>query len=212
MRQKALENGCCVLMCTTGYFGIHFLRERHDIITIRGNSMNPTLKDGDMVYVRKICRDTLPFTHTKLEHGDIVYFRNPTKPNQIDVKRIIGVQKDVVTPVKNTLKADKEPVPARIKQGYVFLEADNMYQYYRQEDSNRFGQVPAGLILGIVKSRIFNADWSLDYKDFTEDRAIPKERVQVHEWKQERLDFLKELSHDDMLQPGAVHGQEKSGD
>ena len=117
----------------------------------------------------------------------------------MDVKRVIAMSKDVVTPVRNTLKADKDPVPIRVKPGYVFLEADNMYQYYRQEDSNRFGIVPSGLIHGVVRCKLVDASFSWDYKDFDEDRAIPKDRVKVHEWKQEQVGGLGDMKHENML-------------
>ena len=195
------ENALLVFCGTTGYFGIEFLRNYHDILTIRGQSMAPTLYDGDKVYCQKFCNDgfTEGFSYPNLKHGDIVYFRNPLKPDQMDVKRVIAMGKDVVTPVRNTLKADKDPVPIRVKPGYVFLEADNMYQYYRQEDSNRFGVVPAGLIHGIVRVKLCDKHHNWEYVDFEEDRAIPKERVQIHEWKKEVVPSLKDMKHDDML-------------
>jgi len=162
--------------------------------------MFPTLKDGDRVYCQKFCHGALTdYSYINLQHGDIVYYRNPLKPDQMDVKRVIAMSKDVVTPVKNTLKADKEPVPIRVKPGYVFLEADNMYQYYRQEDSNRFGIVPAGLIHGVVRMKLVDKDFSMEYVDFDEDRAIPKERVKIHEWKKDVKEDLGDLKHEDML-------------
>ena len=139
----------------------------------------------------------------------MVIFRNPTYPDSIDVKRLIGKHRDTVTPVKNTLKADTEPVPVYIKKGYMFLEGDNMYQNQRQHDSNRFGIVPEGLTIGLVLGRIdapfiIPSFLALVLKDLflqTIPRAIPKKRVQLHDWIKHIEDDLEDLKHEDMLEP-----------
>ena len=155
-----------------------------------------------------------------LKHGDLVIFRNPTYPDSVDVKRLIGKHRDTVTPVKNTLKADTEPVPVYIKKGYMFLEGDNMYQNQRQHDSNRFGIVPEGLTIGLVLGRIdapflipsFLALGIPHMKDLflqTIPRAIPKKRVQLHEWIKHIEDDLEDLKHEDMLEPKASKRESK---
>ena len=48
-------------------------------VTVRGPSMAPALKDGDVVLVRRT---------TKAKVGDIVLVRWPSRPTQLSVKRV----------------------------------------------------------------------------------------------------------------------------
>jgi signal peptidase I len=50
-------------------------------VTVRGPSMAPALKDGDVVLVRRT---------TKAKVGDIVLVRWPSRPQQLSVKRVAG--------------------------------------------------------------------------------------------------------------------------
>jgi nickel-type superoxide dismutase maturation protease len=49
-------------------------------VTVRGPSMAPTLKDGDVVLVRRARR---------AKPGDIVLVRWPSRPRQLSIKRVL---------------------------------------------------------------------------------------------------------------------------
>ncbi|WP_237774134.1 S26 family signal peptidase [Actinosynnema sp. ALI-1.44] len=50
-------------------------------VTVRGPSMAPTLKDGDVVLVRRAA---------KAKPGDVVLVRWPARPGQLSIKRVAG--------------------------------------------------------------------------------------------------------------------------
>ena len=50
-------------------------------VTVRGPSMAPTLRDGDVVLVRRTSR---------AKPGDVVLVRWPSRPGQLSVKRVRG--------------------------------------------------------------------------------------------------------------------------
>ncbi|OLY83415.1 Mitochondrial inner membrane protease subunit 2 [Smittium mucronatum] len=109
-----------------------------------------------------------------LKRGDVVTLHSPTNPSDVLVKRIIGLPGDMIRPLKNTPQhADNHqnlPDRLQIPSGHCWVEGD---EGFHSIDSNSFGYVPLGLVIGRasfvvypfsnfgpVKSRI--PDWKRD--------------------------------------------------
>ncbi len=79
-------------------------------------SMNPTILDGDLIYVNKAAYDLrIPLTMHRLarwsdpQKGDIVIFFSPEDGTRL-VKRVIGQPGDKIEMRKNVLYLNEEPV------------------------------------------------------------------------------------------------------
>ena len=79
-------------------------------------SMNPTILEGDLIYVNKVAYDLrLPLTNYRLarwsdpERGDIVICFSPDDGTRL-VKRVVGLPGEIVEMRDNTLLLNAEPV------------------------------------------------------------------------------------------------------
>lgn len=95
-----------------------------DLSSISGASMQPTLLDGDKVWVNKLAYDVkIPFTEISLaetgepERGDIVII-DSKKAHKRLVKRIVGVPGDTIYMQNNTLVINGEAA------GYEVLDRE----------------------------------------------------------------------------------------
>ena len=86
-----------------------------DLNSISGRSMQPTLLDGDKVWVNKLAYDVrVPFTdiflasHTDPERGDIVIIDSEAAEKRL-VKRIVGLPGDTIYMRNNTLVINGQP-------------------------------------------------------------------------------------------------------
>lgn len=110
---------------------------------VEGASMQPTLNPdgphaGDVVYLNKwACRQF------KFNRGDIVSFVSPRDPSECFLKRIIGLEGDVVKKRKNKNKRNERIVYVKVPQGHCWVEGDN---HKHSIDSNDFGPLSMGLI------------------------------------------------------------------
>jgi signal peptidase I len=130
--------------------------------TVRGNSMRPTLEDGDWLYVNKWTY----FHGTAPRVGEVVVFSEPTQEASSRkiflVKRIIADAGDVVHIVDGRLMINGEeqaenytdvPIengdfgPYTVAPDHYFVLGDNR-RMNRSKDSRYFGAVPRELILG----------------------------------------------------------------
>lgn len=96
---------------------------------LSGDSMSPTIHDGDVV----ISNSTL--LRNKIELGDIVVMMI-NQGHRRYLKRVVGVE--------NMLAFFRSDVPYCLKEGEYWLEGDNTRQSY---DSRDFGPVPEGRII-----------------------------------------------------------------
>lgn len=119
--------------------------------SVEGVSMQPLLNhskdDGkDRVFVLRLLYNPLinekPLIEDMVSRGEVVSILSPKNPNESFVKRIVGMPGDLVKTIRH--KRDYVLVP----QGHCWIEGDNFEKSY---DSNAFGCVPLGLILGKVK-------------------------------------------------------------
>lgn len=134
----------------------HFL---FHVSAVRGNSMQPTLSEGEWLFINK----TLRYTGS-LQRGDIVVLREPGSEEEPTflVKRVVGLAGDEVhirrgklyvngkeadEPYTDTSIEDGRFEPLTVEKGYVFVMGDNRRRY-ASNDSRSFGAVPLSLVEG----------------------------------------------------------------
>ncbi|MEC0229657.1 signal peptidase I [Paenibacillus alba] len=132
-----------------------------NLSTVRGNSMQPTLQEGEWLFVNKA------ITYFKApKRGEIVIIKESEDftlaQHLFLVKRVVAVSGDEVQgragflyingvkieePYTDTLIQDGDFGPTQIGQGNVFVMGDNRHAA-ASADSRRFGAVPTSLIQG----------------------------------------------------------------
>ncbi|CAK7263126.1 hypothetical protein SEPCBS57363_000409 [Sporothrix epigloea] len=113
-----------------------------EVTRIEGPSMYPFLNsqfneslERDWVINRKL------YAQDDLKRGMVVFLRSPYRPEVVSVKRIIGLEGDVVQ--------TRKPYPTpyvRIPTGHMWVEGDAGVG--KSLDSNTYGPVSIGLITG----------------------------------------------------------------
>ena len=118
------------LLCVLPSFLI--IREFYSIRLVKGDSMLPTLKPKDLVLINH-------FSSMKLD--DLVVLKLPTNSKLEIVKRVVAIEGDVI--IRNNNLID-------IPEGHIWVEGDSK----DSTDSNSFGCVSKGLVLGTVVYKI----------------------------------------------------------
>ncbi|MDQ0195221.1 signal peptidase I [Paenibacillus wynnii] len=131
-----------------------------NISTVKGQSMQPTLWEGEKLFINKI---TLSFANPK--RGDIIVLHDPsTGMNRKEylVKRVIGIPGDVVEvrdhllyvngkvkvePYIDTAIQDSDFAPITIDADSFFIMGDNRHAG-ASKDSRYFGFVTKDIIVG----------------------------------------------------------------
>lgn len=103
-------------------------------VTVVGNSMSPTLRDGEKRLARRLRRAP--------RRGEVIVFRVPDDQLPCRIKRVAAVAGD---PVPDWL-TPALPDLARIPAGHVAVVGDNP----RSQDSRQLGLVDCHDILGAV--------------------------------------------------------------
>ena len=124
------------------------------VYVVDGVSMEPTLAPGQRLLVWRPCGD--------LTRGDLVVFRNPIEPDEVMVKRILGLPSERVEVAAERLFVGGfeigEPYvkvgtrtgalePQTVFEGHYFLLGDNRTE---SVDSRRLGPIPRRLVVGKV--------------------------------------------------------------
>jgi signal peptidase I len=122
-------------------------------IRVEGNSMEPSLHDGEFVVVNR-----LAYWRASPQRGDIVVFHFPLDPNRRFIKRVIGLPGDVVQVQAGDLYVNgfllDEPYIAAaprysgewtVGETQVFVLGDNRNN---SSDSQNWGMLPLGEIIG----------------------------------------------------------------
>lgn len=92
------------------FFGFLFVSS-YDLLHVQGQSMEPTLEDGDILIINENIED--------VENGDIVVYEDPSKDKYI-VHRIIQSNDDAYI-----LKGDNNDYPDKpIEESYIFAEVE----------------------------------------------------------------------------------------
>jgi signal peptidase I len=107
------------------------------ISKIKGNSMSPTLKDGDYVQL-----EGFPFLDSRIKLNDIVIFDSPDGDSEF-VKRVVGLPGD---------RYIHKGIEHEIKQGEYFVMGDNRDN---SNDSRDFGPIDATFkVKGYSKNKV----------------------------------------------------------
>ncbi|SCU86247.1 LAMI_0D01090g1_1 [Lachancea mirantina] len=113
------------------------------VAKIEGSSMRPTLNPNETIPSDWVLlwkwgvQDAM-----NLRYNDVILFKAPYNPTKVYCKRIKGVQFDSVS--------TNYPYPREIVQiprNHVWVEGDNTFHSI---DSNTFGPISTGLVLGKV--------------------------------------------------------------
>ena len=109
---------------------------------VEGISMQPVFnpewdrrRAKDVVLLNRI------WDYQTVKRGDVVVLTSPVEPKEILIKRVIGLEGDVVKTKIGLTRVLEEKV--RIPKGYVWIEGDHPSL---SKDSNMFGPVPLGLL------------------------------------------------------------------
>lgn len=111
------------------------------VAKIEGSSMRPTLNPDqvsptDWVLLWKFGAKNI----NNLKKNDVVLFKSPINPKKVYCKRIKGMQHDSIR--------SRHPYPkeiVHIPRNHIWVEGDNVYHSI---DSNNFGPISTGLVLG----------------------------------------------------------------
>lgn len=146
-------------------------------VAIEGDSMAPTLRDGDRVLVPRYETWLHRLGVGDFDRGDVVYFPDPLSEGLLRphlIKRIVAVEGDIVairdgilhidgvpqteTYLPDTWRPRVEMGPVEVPSGHVWVMGDNRSPL-GSVDSRRFGPVAAGAIEG----RAAVVLWPLDH-------------------------------------------------
>jgi mitochondrial inner membrane protease subunit 2 len=120
-----------------------------NVTWIQGGSMKPALNPDesfgwrDMVLMWKYGQRS----QGVIQVGDIVMVRSPLEPEKILVKRVVGVGGDEII-----TKPSYPKRTCKVPSNHIWIEGDNSSQSI---DSNTFGPVSLGLLLGKATKIIF---------------------------------------------------------
>lgn len=129
---------------------------------IRGRSMEPSYRSGDLLLVGSLGRRAPA-------RGDVVVLRNPTDPDAHDLKRVIGLPGESVSLADGSLYVDGAHLPEPYLGGLPAtlglerrdwtLPADRFFvlsdNRARGTDSRHFGPVRRSAIIGKVYVKVW---------------------------------------------------------
>ncbi|KAK0643551.1 peptidase S24/S26A/S26B/S26C [Cercophora newfieldiana] len=112
------------------------------VTLINGPSMYPYLNPQYHESLRRdLCLVFKLYAQWNLKRGMLVTFRNPNDPEKITVKRIIGLEGDVIHA--------RPPYPheyVHVPEGHIWVEGDGE----KSKDSNYYGPISVRLITGRI--------------------------------------------------------------
>lgn len=136
------------------------------LATVSGESMMPSLSDGDMVFLNRISN-----FFSDPQAGDVVAFPNPSNPAEYYIKRVVGVPGDVIDLINGIFYVNGQPLddafsvepvlaignvdfPVTVEEGRFFVLGDNRN---RSKDSRHIavGNVSGDNMVGRVAFRIW---------------------------------------------------------
>ncbi|XP_063698597.1 mitochondrial inner membrane protease subunit 2 [Culicoides brevitarsis] len=109
------------------------------VARVDGTSMQPCLNSQNSSTPDYVLLSRTAVRNLEFNRGDVVSVISPKDPNQRIIKRIVGLEGDLIPTLGYNLKHVKVP------EGHVWIEGDNSQNSL---DSNNFGPVSVGLITG----------------------------------------------------------------
>lgn len=132
---------------------------------VSGDSMSPTLRNGEMVAVNK-----LVYSLRGPQAGEVVVFKNPTGNPEMPVfiKRVIATAGETVAIADGIVYVNGQPLEEEyiaimtmgqmdlllLQPGYIFVLGDNRYPH-QSWDSRGFGPVLQREVIGRAEVVIF---------------------------------------------------------
>ena len=89
---------------------------------VDGNSMSPTLSDGDMVVLNRFS-----YVFSSPRAGDIVAFPNPNNPSEHFIKRVIGMPGDTIDLREGVFYLNAVPLDDDFSRDVVFALGDMVF-------------------------------------------------------------------------------------
>lgn len=131
-------------LCAAG--GAALLRSRYVAVRVEGASMEPTLRTGDWVLVRRARIE-------RVQRDQIVVFEHPDRGAQDDppwlIKRTVAVPGDEVP--RDRVPALRHNEERRVPPGALVVLGDNSAASF---DSRQAGYFAADTLLGVVVRRL----------------------------------------------------------
>ncbi|EPS43472.1 hypothetical protein H072_2520 [Dactylellina haptotyla CBS 200.50] len=153
---------------------IFFFDNVYHISWVSGRSMYPTFLPDSNAGMRDLILLKKWNAKNNLKRGEVVVYRSPVDPEVTAIKRVVGLEGDVVL--------TKKPFPVSevvVPRNHVWVEGDDIHSH----DSNHFGAISMHLIQARVThivwpfSRLGTVEKSLPAS--TQKRVIPAERQLV---------------------------------
>ncbi|KAF3289730.1 hypothetical protein TWF970_003490 [Orbilia oligospora] len=116
---------------------IFFFDNVYHVSWVSGRSMYPTFLPDSNAGMRDLILLKKWNAKKDLKRGEIVVYRSPVDPEITAIKRIVGLQGDIVF-TKKPFPSDEVVVP----RNHVWVEGDDIHSH----DSNHFGAISAHLI------------------------------------------------------------------
>ena len=126
-------------------------------------TLNPSDSSNDWILLWKFRKDAV-------QRNDVILFKSPMDPKKILCKRVKGVELDKVF-TKYPYPKDSVIVP----RNHIWVEGDNVTHSI---DSNEFGPISKGLIVGSVATIIWPPSrWGTDLKETLGRNNILKKNI-----------------------------------
>ncbi len=133
---------------------------------VRGESMEPTLKNEDRLFSNKI-----PLYFSGLDYGDVISFKAPNGESKHYVKRVIGLEGDTIEirdgrVYRNGQELNEDYIAEdsytdiyndsswTVEKDRVFVLGDNRLPY-ASDDSRSFGTIDIKTVDGITNFRYY---------------------------------------------------------
>jgi len=116
--------------------------------------------------------NTFAARNYKFTPGDIVVYVSPKDSTDCLIKRVIGVEGDIIS-------SDRYKVPhLLVPDGHLWLEGDN---WGNSVDSNKYGPVSKGLVFGIATAVIWPPSrWQLLSRGKIPEHCRPERVVHIN--------------------------------
>lgn len=117
------------------------------VARVDGISMQPTFNPNttvDLVFL-----SYLPVRFDSIKRGDIIVAISPRNPNETIIKRVLGVEGDIIITKKNKNSPKTKNV---VPKGYYWIEGDHKGRTF---DSTSFGPISRGLVIAKVPAIVW---------------------------------------------------------